>query len=692
MSIYRDPQSPYDFSPSNNDATKYWEIGFFFPDYLSTNDKRKYFMMVNKRCVPEIIEGDGDIRQLKVKFNSSQLSGFRNWTIAELPSDSVIKVFDSDSDIYVDMGIFLPGEGKLYKLAPVMQEGGTLVADEDCGGFEFESRGEVNNDGHDVTIKPQTTILFSNTSARIIMNGGSFYSGSSSESIPLYLKAKSGGTWKGLKLSNCEDAYLRNTVIENVSPYPVDSTYAVELTDCNNVQVTNCTFESSSTGKTGSLLLNYTSQSNPEDIYISGNIFKLNTGAMPSVSVISTGYVEIPMIMEWNDFQSTSENNTIAVLMSNAVGGAIKDNNFTGYDKTVFMLGSSMDFYSNNIAGSNQSSKGIIQCAGSNAVLSPLSKVHIGGYNYISSEGSNAACIELSNSYLLVNDGFNTFMLQDDQSGNYHLEGTIPNDIGGTYPAGNNCFKIWNTGQRVKHNLRWIDETPVELDTVPVYCTSEEPENVMVFELGNGVWDTIRYTPGGWGSGSSVSSAQHVTYEALRDTLAMNLRKRSYETVSAACRELLTAYTENTNDASLISKLYLAELKQDTNHAGLSDLKSFLESYILNNPDKEMMNRQAFYFIQKCKVSLGLYESAMSGPQQIINLFPYSYEGLLASWDYAATSLLNSQSGSGGSARSKNEPVLMDEGVINYTDDPNDVYDNRKFSTDDRKNSERNSE
>ncbi|MGB3016826.1 MAG: T9SS type A sorting domain-containing protein [Ignavibacteria bacterium] len=98
-----------------------------------------------------------------------------------------------------------------------------------------------------------------------------------------------------------------------------------------------------------------------------------------------------------------------------------------------------------------------------------------------------------------------------------------------------------------------------------------------------------------------------------------------------------------------------------------------------------MMIRQAFYFIQKCKVSLGLYESAMTGFQQIMNQFPYSYEGLLASWDYAATSLLNSNSGSGAGKNSMHISELTDEEIKSYTDDPNDVYDSRKFSTDDRK-------
>ncbi|MBK6507778.1 MAG: hypothetical protein IPG02_19525 [Ignavibacteria bacterium] len=63
--------------------------------------------------------------------------------------------------------------------------------------------------------------------------------------------------------------------------------------------------------------------------------------------------------------------------------------------------------------------------------------------------------------------------------------------------------------------------------------------------------------------------------------------------------------------------------------------------------------------------------------------FPRITKGLLASWDYAATSLLNSQGGSGGG--SKNMHDAPDESIISYIDDPNDVYDKRKFSTDDRR-------
>jgi len=236
------------------EAQRYLQVATF-NDPNSEVDK--FFMVVNRRCSPFNPNDPGlisGIRYVTVKLDSnhSDFSGFNNWSLYVLENDSLTATFDKTDNSTINLGWFLPGEGKLYKLAPVMQEGGTVVSDEDCGGFEFECRGEVLNNGHNVTIKPQTTILFAGTNARIVMNGGSFYSGSSSESIPLYLKAKSSGTWRGLKLNNCEDAYLRNTVFENISPYPVDSTYAVELTDCDNVQVTNCTFDTSQTGKTGS--------------------------------------------------------------------------------------------------------------------------------------------------------------------------------------------------------------------------------------------------------------------------------------------------------------------------------------------------------------------------------------------------------------------------------------------------------
>jgi hypothetical protein len=126
-------------------------------------DKSKYFFIVNRRCSPFIdynsSDNIGGRRLVTMKVNETHLQGFNNWTLYDLESNDSLRTISSKDTNDIFLGDFLPGEGRLYKLAPVMQEGGTLVADEDCGGFEFECRGEVNNDGYDITIVPNTTIL-----------------------------------------------------------------------------------------------------------------------------------------------------------------------------------------------------------------------------------------------------------------------------------------------------------------------------------------------------------------------------------------------------------------------------------------------------------------------------------------------------------------------------------------------------
>jgi len=178
-SIYRIPSAPFTFSPSNEDAIKYWEMGFFDPDFSNSSvdqyDKSKYFIMVNRRCVPESYEGIGDIRALKIKFDTTDLNQFNNWRITDINTGETMtfNVKNQGTGGFLDLGgnlnslgYFDPGEGKLFKLAPVMQEGGALVADEECGG-DIECKGEVNNNGKNIFLKPGTNISFADHTARI---------------------------------------------------------------------------------------------------------------------------------------------------------------------------------------------------------------------------------------------------------------------------------------------------------------------------------------------------------------------------------------------------------------------------------------------------------------------------------------------------------------------------------------------
>jgi len=168
-------------------------------------------------------------------------------------------------------------------------------------------------------------------------------------------------------------------------------------------------------------------------------------------------------------------------------------------------------------------------------------------------------------------------------------------------------------------------------------------------------------------------------------------------------------------------------LKVDSTGGNIGNLKTFYETIILNNPGNTDLISKIFNYIQKCNVILNNYQSALNGYQQIIDQNPYSYEGLVASWDYAATSLLLS-GGSGGGEKSNYElpapPKEMPssrqggrgEQITNYpqseasdlkdnniviednnkskiqdlkskilNDDPNDKYDTKVFTKEDRK-------
>jgi hypothetical protein len=193
--------------------------------------------------------------------------------------------------------------------------------------------------------------------------------------------------------------------------------------------------------------------------------------------------------------------------------------------------------------------------------------------------------------------------------------------------------------------------------------------------------------------------------ESLIDSTGINIRKRNYSRVSEDCMEVLANYPDSPESAGIVSKLYLADLRLDSAGNKITELKTFLESLILNHSNNTSLVKQSFYYIQKCRVSLKQFESAMAGFQEIMDENPYSYEGLVASWDYAATSLLfEGEGGAGGGISNfklqiSNDETREDERENSddsksqirnsrsqiCSDDPNDKYDQKTFTKEDRK-------
>jgi hypothetical protein len=129
------------------------------------------------------------------------------------------------------------------------------------------------------------------------------------------------------------------------------------------------------------------------------------------------------------------------------------------------------------------------------------------------------------------------------------------------------------------------------------------------------------------------------------------MRYRNYNYVKSKCMELINTYPDSLQSLSAIAKLYLSTSATDTTQTGLTALKTYYENLILNNGDNPSFVARCFYYIQKCKVLLHDYTGAMQGFQTIMNNNPYTYEGLVSSWDYMATSLL--MNGQGGATNSQ---------------------------------------
>ncbi len=172
------------------------------------------------------------------------------------------------------------------------------------------------------------------------------------------------------------------------------------MINCEFVNVSGSSFKSDNANNTGGIRGSY-SVNNDRDFntYISNNQFLLDAGNIPAVSIISTGGLVFPIIMEYNNFNSQNGNSLNAIFLNNISGGAIKNNNITGYKNSVIMLSSSLDFYGNIIDGSYDNSIGIQAFSESNVGLGNNGNYYLAGLNEISSEGANAKCVFVEKSY-----------------------------------------------------------------------------------------------------------------------------------------------------------------------------------------------------------------------------------------------------------------------------------------------------
>jgi hypothetical protein len=683
----------------------------------SIEPNSQYFMVVNRRCSPykndyndDSIGGHRKVRAY-LRSNYSDFSVAGNWSIINCENDSIVATFDKSNPGYVDLGYFLPGEGKLFKMAPTVITGGTLVGDEYINST-ITCNKNVYNNGHNITLGSNANISFAD-SAGIYMSGGNLTIGSEnaeSGQDKLHFTGLTGSKWQGFVLEDCGEVQIYGAYFYNI----LQNQPAISITNCYRYKIENNNFICAQGEKSNGVQIFYNAPSNigNEYHYIENNTFSCYENTNSALQVISNAGTTIPVLIEGNHFTTGSgSSSSMGIFLAGISGGTIEQNDITNYTNSITLVSSSCDFFENTISSNVGSSIGIQLILGIGAGAPASNGYFVGGYNNIFTSGSNSKNIDVADSYFDINEGHNIFNI-DFSNSQRHISGYFPSNSNQNYNATHNCFKNNSVEDTASiYVTQGSSGDRIAFTTDPTECDSYEFANYEIFSLGGGINDTVFIRSGGNGGGESnvqlpmdnvqleeqirdfnvslltfdfslfkntVNSflrlyiLQNITsYKNLKDSLNINMRKHLYSLTESQCQRMLLTYPDSSESIGAISKLYLSSLSLDSAGNHIQLVKTFYETLILNNSGNTPLIKRANYFVQKCKVALKQYTSALLGFQEIINQNPYNYEGLIASWDYAATQLLANSSGS-----FNNEELIMnnDESKENKESDFNNLY------------------
>lgn len=668
-----------------------------------------YFMVVNRRCSPYVndnsIDNIGGHRQVRAFLHSnySAFSDFNNWSVVNCENDSVVASFNKSNPGYVNLDWFMPGEGRLFKIVPMMSTGGILQTDESFNS-DVICRKNIYNNGFNITIGTNANVSFAD-SVVIYMSGGNLTIGSINDNPTSgHLQFKgitSNNKWQGFVLDSCGVVQVYGGYFNNI----MQNQSAFNVSNCFHYRFENNQFTCAQGENSNGININYNLTSFEDEIenayhYIRNNNFNFTGNSNYAINITATGSASIPVLIESNTL-----NTNYGIFVENISGGAINQNSISNYTDGITLLSSNCDFYQNTLTSSETDATGI-KLLLSTSVISPTSSngYFVGGLNNLSSIGSNSSNIKVEDSYFNIDNGYNVFDI-DFENSPRHITGYFPYSSESEYKAGYNCFKnnsVIDTASIYVTQGSGEEASRITFNTDPTYCGSQEFANYEVFNLAGNINDTVYYRSGGTGGGYKDGQAMAIetqtTYKLLKDSISLNLRKHFYNLTELECREMLLNYPDSSESIGMVSKLYLSSLTLDSAGNHIQITKTFFENLILNNPNNTPLIKRANYFVQKCKVALKQYTSALQGFQEIINQNPYSYEGLIASWDYAATQLLANSGGSFSDeeVKSNEEESEIISYNINYlldslknkksttTSYSTENYDTKKFTKQDR--------
>ncbi len=358
-SVHLNPYGVFEDINVDEPSVRYWEAGFFNPPVSNISEKySKYFIMLNKRCTPPVAGVTaGDVRTLKMKFKPDELPGFNNWVVLDPLTNTTVATINKNSAEYYSLGVFQPGEGKLFKIAPVMQEGGTFVCDELVTATTFNCNGMVYTGGYDLDIPAAnglTTISFAQNAAIQGDNGANFSTGKNNQVV---LQGQNGNKWHGITVNNYQNVDICNTNFQNIGDAMPFSLWALSLYNCQLPQVNSCTFNLPSQAK--AINVNNFEISDYTDVLLINNSISVNNSTAAIFVGSSAGSYCNLFLMD-NVITNNSNHSTYGVFLTNVYSSYVDNNTITGFDIGMDILNTTLLMNENNIYSTGGNNTGIL--------------------------------------------------------------------------------------------------------------------------------------------------------------------------------------------------------------------------------------------------------------------------------------------------------------------------------------------
>jgi hypothetical protein len=632
----------------NSPAPRYIDVGFF------TKGDEDYFMILSRWYC-----GGGD--SLIIGIDKSN-QGYNNWNITNF-IDSTTKTIIEQG--YVKM-LHKGGDARLFKVYPVVIDGGSLVANDTISGSTTLMNDMTIESGVTLTVNGTyncyADIYLKGTGRINTVDGGTinFYNGkgiiaegypqilgTSSHSLTIDFGSITSGT--GIRLLNGAQTFINYCTLKNsvnlissdgsqfkttitACEFQNTSSYAISLSGSATLvpSITGCSFINTDNGIFAA---------GQSSITISDNLFEVNQLAI-SLS-------QIPNIQIFNNYINSNTGSLPGISLISC-GGNIRSNLIIGHSIGLLLANSSPLVGNNEIYGNKIN--GIYVGPGSvpdlraalvghppdQYVISGYNEIMInGGYNasgggYPSDDGSE---IYFSQSNIQLDHGCN--LISDDRTPIprvlttlYLMNGSITSDT----LTGDTLYAAYNAWGDTVYAERFGRLTVVFSPYYNDRCDMPGSGSPLVLQDNDGnTLDTV-YSMGSPAytlTNTDIQYAQAAEYMINRD----------YTSADAIYNSIITAAPGDTTSEAAYLGLYKSARLQNLDSTGMAELRDLFNTNLETMTDSLMIKIVSQLSLLTL-VDERQYSNAINGFGDIINQNPESEEAMFAEIDAMTTSLL----------------------------------------------------